>query len=83
MFRRSIEITSINGSLDLVSPNLMNNYARTCELARLPEAADYAERACTKARSTGSRSALNHLLLERAKNLYASAQAGSSRGNAG
>jgi serine/threonine protein kinase len=68
MFRRSIEITSINGSLDLVSPNLMNNYARSLrELARLPEAADYAERACTKARSTGSRSALNHLLLERAK----------------
>jgi len=68
MYRRSREITSINGSLDLVSPNLMNNYARSLrELARLSEAANYAERACTRARSNGSHSALNHLLLELAK----------------
>jgi len=68
MFRRSIEITSINGNQDSVSPILMNNYARSLrELARLPEAADYAERACTKARNTASHSAVNRLLLERAR----------------
>src|SRR5262249_59518245 len=65
MFRRSIEITSINGNQDSVSPILMNNYARCLrELARFAEAADYAERASTKARSTGSRSALHRPVLQ-------------------
>jgi tetratricopeptide (TPR) repeat protein len=66
MFRRSMDITSAHGEQDSVSPNLMANYASTLsELARLPEAEDYAERALTKARGSGSPYALSRILLLR------------------
>jgi serine/threonine-protein kinase len=68
LYRRAIEITTINQTQDSVSPILLNNHARSLrELGRLEEAADYAERAYAKALRVGPPVAITHLLLERAK----------------
>lgn len=64
VFRRAIEISSAGQNEESVAPMLLVNYARSLrELYRLEEAAAYAERGCTKARSAGAQVVLNQCLL--------------------
>jgi tetratricopeptide (TPR) repeat protein len=66
LYRSAIEIGKASHSEDSVSPVVLSNYARSLrELNRLGEAADYAERAYTKALRTGDE--VSRVLLERAK----------------
>jgi len=63
-FRRAIEISRAGQNEEAVAPMLLVNYARSLrELSRLKEAADYAERGCTRARSAGAQVVLNQCLL--------------------
>jgi serine/threonine protein kinase/tetratricopeptide (TPR) repeat protein len=67
LFRRAIAISSADGTEQSVSPMLLNNLARTLhELHRLPEAADYAERAYTKAKGASNEIVVSQSLNVRA-----------------
>jgi serine/threonine protein kinase len=67
IYRRAIDLGSAGQNDDTVSPGILCNYATSLrELDRLEEAADFAERAYTKAQRVGSQVAIYHLLLERA-----------------
>jgi eukaryotic-like serine/threonine-protein kinase len=64
VFHRAIEISRADSSVETVSPVLLNNYAATLwNLARLTEAADYAERGYAKAQEAGDEVAINQSLL--------------------
>jgi serine/threonine-protein kinase len=68
LFRRAINISSAGQSEEAVSPMLLNNYARTLrDLARLDEAAVYAERAYAKARQSDARVVLQQSTAMRAR----------------
>ena len=68
VFRRAIDIERADASVQAVSPVLLNNYAHTLwGLARLPEAADYAERGYATAQKAGDEVAINQSLLMRAR----------------
>jgi serine/threonine protein kinase/tetratricopeptide (TPR) repeat protein len=67
LFRRAIEIGSVEGGEESVSPMLLNNYARVLfQLHRLPEATAYAERAYAKAIRAGDEIVRNQSLNVRA-----------------
>jgi serine/threonine protein kinase len=67
IYRRAIEISRDNRREDAMSPVVLTNYARALrELERLDEAADYAERAYTKARLVKHEMAINQSLFARA-----------------
>ncbi len=66
LFRRAIDISRAGQTEDAVSPMLLNNYAFTLrDLGRLPEAAEYAERAGEKARRAGDELVVNQTLVRR------------------
>jgi serine/threonine protein kinase len=68
LFRRAIDISSAGQSEEAVSPMLLNNYARTLrDLARLDEAAVYAERAYAKAKQSDARIVLQQSTAMRAR----------------
>jgi serine/threonine protein kinase/tetratricopeptide (TPR) repeat protein len=68
VFRRAIEIERAGKTEDTVSPMTLNNYAKALQdLGHLDEAADYAERAYTKAKQMGQQLVINQSLLERAR----------------
>ena len=68
LFRRAIDISSAGQSEEAVSPMLLNNYARTLrDLARLDEAAIYAERAYAKAKQSDARIVLQQSTTMRAR----------------
>ena len=68
LYRRAIDISRADASEDAVSPMVLNNYARSLrDLDRLDEAADYAERACAKAKGSGHQLGIMQSLLERAR----------------
>ena len=67
LYRRAIGISSFDGTERNVSPWLLNNLARTLgALGRLPEAADYAERAYAMAKDKGADTIVYQTLLVRA-----------------
>ena len=68
LYERAMSISRDNDSDEAVSPMVLINYAKALHnLDRLREAADYAERACTRAREKGFGVAMNQSLLERAR----------------
>ena len=68
LYRRVIDISRDNSTESAVSPMVLNNYARILRvLDRLPEAADYAERAYDKAFKTGDELVVSQSLLERSR----------------
>jgi len=68
IFRRAIDISRADQTEQAVSPMLLVNYGRTLrELGRLDEAADYAERAYTKAQHAGLEVVINQSLIERSR----------------
>ena len=68
IFRRAINISRADNTDQAVSPMLLLNYGRDLrDLGRLDEAADYAERAYTKAQQNGQLVVVNQSLLERAR----------------
>jgi eukaryotic-like serine/threonine-protein kinase len=67
IFRRGIEISRADGADAAVSPMLLNNYARVLrDLHRLPEAAEYAERAYARGTLAGDEVVINQSLIVRA-----------------
>ncbi len=67
-YRRAIDISRANQSEDAVSPVLLYNYAGVLrELGRFSEAADYAERASSKAQRAGDQILLVQTDLQRAR----------------
>ena len=63
LYRQAVEISSVDGNEDTVSPMLLNNLARALsELHRLDEAASYAEHAFAKAQSAGDQHVMNMCL---------------------
>jgi len=68
IFRRAIDIGHDDRGEETVSPILLNNYARTLHnLDRLDIAADYAERAYSKALRANDEVVINQSLLERCR----------------
>ena len=68
VFRRAMDISRADNSVEGVQPTELNNYAGVLrELARVPEAAQYAERAYAKAQEAGDMVAINQCLLQRAR----------------
>jgi serine/threonine protein kinase len=68
VFRRAIDISRADNSVEAVSPTLLNNYAAVLrELERLPEASDYAERGFAKAQEAGDEVSIYQSLLMRAR----------------
>jgi len=68
VFRRVIDISRDNSTEDAVSPMVLTNYARVLrELDRLSQAADYSERAYSKAKKTQDELVISQSLLERAR----------------
>jgi len=68
VFRRAIDIERADASVESVSPMLLNNYALTLWwLARLPEAAAYAETGYATAQKAGDEVVINQSLLMRAR----------------
>jgi serine/threonine protein kinase len=68
IFRRVIDISRDSPTEDAVSPMVLNNYARVQrELNHLSQAADYAERAHSKAVQTGDELVISQSLLELAR----------------
>jgi tetratricopeptide (TPR) repeat protein len=68
LFRRAIDISRDNQGEQAVSPMLLVNYAHVLrDLARLSEAADYAERAGAKAQQAGDQVVIYQSLIERAR----------------
>jgi serine/threonine-protein kinase len=66
LFRRAIEIGTVENSEESVSPVTLANYARTLrELGRLEAAADYADRAFAIAKRSGD--TVSRIMLERAR----------------
>jgi eukaryotic-like serine/threonine-protein kinase len=66
LFRRAISISSADQTEQAVSPMLFVNYSRVLrDLDRLPEAADYAERAYLVARRAGDEVVTNQALFMR------------------
>jgi len=67
LFRRAMDISRTGQTEDTVSPVILNNYATTLrQLGRLAEAADYSERAYTKAQRVGNQLAIYQSLQMRA-----------------
>ena len=67
LYRRAIDISRAGQTEESVAPMLLNNYAITLrQLGRLREAADYAERAYSKARQAGSQVVTYYSLNNRA-----------------
>ncbi len=67
LFRRVIAIRSADGTEDSLSSVLLHNMAGVLrELGRFDEAADYADRACAKARQSGEELGLAYALRMRA-----------------
>jgi len=67
VFREAIRISSADQNEQAVSPMLLNNLSRTLHhLHRLPEAADYAERAYTNTRRLGDEIVVHQSLSGRA-----------------
>jgi len=67
LFRRAIDIGSVDKTEAHVAPVLLNNYARTlADLGHLAEAANYAERAYVSAKQTQDDIVVNQALLLRA-----------------
>ena len=63
LYRRAMEISTVDGNEETVSPMLLNNLARTLnELHRFDEAAGYAERAFARAQREGDEHVINHCL---------------------
>lgn len=68
LFRRAIDISRTAQSDQGVSPMLLNNYASSLEdLARYDEAAEFAERAYTRALDAGDEVVINQALLARGR----------------
>jgi len=68
IFRRAIDISLENSTEEAATATTLNNYARMLrELDRLPQAADYAERAYNKAVQTDDQSEILHCLVERSR----------------
>jgi serine/threonine protein kinase len=68
IYRHVIDISRDNSNEDAVSQMVLNNYARIQrELNHLVEAADYAERANSKAERAGDKLVINQSLLERSR----------------
>jgi eukaryotic-like serine/threonine-protein kinase len=68
VYRRVIDISRDGQTEEAVSPMVLNNYARILrQLDRLDQAADYAERAYTKAGKVGDQLVVNQSLLERSR----------------
>jgi eukaryotic-like serine/threonine-protein kinase len=68
IYRRVIKINRDNRTEDAVFPTVLNDYAKVLrEMNRLDEAADYAERAYTRAQRAGHELTVNQALLERAR----------------
>jgi serine/threonine-protein kinase len=68
LLRRVIDISRDSSSEQAVSPMVLNNYARVLrELDRLPQAAEYAERAYSKATAVGDELVISQSLLERSR----------------
>jgi len=68
VYRRVIDLSQANAEEEAVSPMVLNNYARSLrDLARLDDAANYAERAYGAAVQSGHELAINQSLLERAR----------------
>jgi serine/threonine-protein kinase len=68
LYRRVIDISRDNSSQQAVSPMVLNNYAHVLrELNRLPEAADYSERAYSKATAVGDELVISQSLMERSR----------------
>lgn len=68
LLRRAIDISRADQSEEGVSPMLLNNYAAVLQdLARLDEAAGYAERAYARARKAGDEVVINQSLLLRSR----------------
>jgi len=68
IYRRAIDISRADNSVERVQPRELNNYAAVLrELSRLPEAADFAERAYAKAEEAGDTVSSNQCLLLRAR----------------
>src|SRR5260370_6755626 len=66
IYRRAIDISRADNSVERVQPRELNNYAAVLrELSRLPEAADFAERAYAKAEEAGETVTSNQCLLLR------------------
>ncbi len=67
-YRRAIDISRANQTEDAVSPVLLYNYAGVLrELGRFTEAADYAERASSKAQRAGDQILIGQADLQRAR----------------
>jgi serine/threonine protein kinase len=68
LFQRAIDISRDNSTEDAVSPMVLTNYAAVLrELDRLPQAADYAERAYGRAIRTEDEVVIRQSLLDRAR----------------
>jgi serine/threonine-protein kinase len=67
-YRRAVDISRDSSTEEAVPPMVLLNYARVMkELNRLPQAADYAERAYSKAQKTGDELVISQSLLERSR----------------
>jgi tetratricopeptide (TPR) repeat protein len=67
LYLRAIDISRVDKTEETVSPMILNNYAKTLrQLARLNEAADYAERAYVKAKQADDQLVLYQALYVRA-----------------
>jgi serine/threonine protein kinase len=67
LYRHAVRISSADGTEAGVSPMLLNNLARTLrDLNRLREAAEYADRACARARQAGDEIVVSQSLMVRA-----------------
>jgi tetratricopeptide (TPR) repeat protein len=68
IFRRAIDISRDSSIEEAVQASTLDNYARVLrQLDRLPQAADYAERAYKTAVQKGDESMISHSLLERSR----------------
>jgi len=68
MYRRAIDISRDGSTEDTVSPSKLHNYAIVLtELDRLPQAADYEDRAYSKALATGDEAVIERSLLQRSR----------------
>jgi tetratricopeptide (TPR) repeat protein len=67
-YRRAIDISRADQTEDAVLPTLLYNYSLTLrDLARLPEAADYADRAYAKAQADKDAALIDKVVLQRGR----------------